>query len=249
MELKRFIGKVAIVTGGCRGIGKSIVERFASEGAQVYAFDYIIPESGSMIIENNTETINVNCIQCDVTKENSVNSAFEFVLKQAGKIDFLINNAGITRDNIVFRLSEEDWDAVLQTNLKGAFLCSKVASRQMMSQRNGRIINMGSYVGSSGNAGQTNYSASKAGLIGFTKSLAKELGSRNILVNLIAPGFVITPMTDKLTDEQKKYYLDNIPLKRGATPDDIANVTAFLCSEDASYITGQVLHVDGGLYM
>jgi 3-oxoacyl-[acyl-carrier protein] reductase len=249
LETKRFTGKVAIVTGGCRGIGKSIVERFAAEGARVYAFDYVIPQPGSVFIEDSELSKNVSCIQCDVTKEGSVNEAFESVIKESGRIDFLINNAGITRDNIVLRLSDTDWDAVLQTNLKGAFLCSKAASRQMMSQRNGRIINMGSIVGSSGNAGQSNYSASKAGLIGLTKSLAKELGSRNILVNLIAPGYVITQMTDKLNEEQKNAFLNNIPLKRAATPDDIANVTAFLCSDDASYMTGQVLHVDGGLYM
>jgi 3-oxoacyl-[acyl-carrier protein] reductase len=248
-EQKRFSGKVAIVTGGCRGIGKSIVEHFATEGAKVFAFDYVIPEADSVFIEDNNLSTNVSCIQCDVTKESSVNSAFEIVIKEAGRIDFLVNNAGITRDNIVLRLSEADWDAVLQTNLKGAFLCSKVACKQMMSQRSGRIVNMGSVVGSSGNAGQANYSASKAGLIGLTKSLAKELGSRNILVNLIAPGFVQTPMTDKLTEEQKNVFLTTIPLKRAANPADIAKVTAFLCSDDSSYITGQVIHVDGGLYM
>lgn len=244
---KRLEGKIAVVTGGCRGIGKSIVERYASEGARVFAFDYVIPDGA--FIDNSELAKNVSAIQVDVTKEDSVNAAFEKVVKEAGKIDILVNNAGITRDNIMMRMNVSDWDSVINTNLKGAFLCCKAVARTMMSQRSGRIINMGSIVGTIGNAGQVNYSSSKAGLIGLTKSLAKELGSRNILVNLVAPGFIDTPMTEVLTDEQKQAFLNNIPVRKAGKPEDIANVVCFLSSEDSSYMTGQVLHVDGGLYM
>ncbi len=247
--MNRLKNKTAIVTGGCRGIGKAIVEKFASEGAKVFALDYVIPEKVEDFIENPELRDSIFIVQTDVTNEDSVAKAIEEVSKGSDTIDILVNNAGITRDTLVMRMSESDWDAVLNTNLKGAFLCSKAVCRKMMSQRSGRIINMGSIVGSIGNAGQANYSSSKAGLVGLTKSLAKEFGTRNILVNCIAPGYVITPMTEKLTDEQKQTYLDNIPLKRGATPDDIANACLFFSSEDSAYVTGQVLHVDGGLAM
>lgn len=244
----RFTGKIVVVTGGCRGIGKAIVERFATEGARVFAFDYIIPEDESFITDITYKHL-VNTVRCDVTNEQSVKEAFDKVLNEASRIDVLVNNAGITRDNLIIRMSTEEWDAVINTNLKGAFLCSKMVAKQMMSQRWGRIINISSIVGIIGNAGQSNYSSSKAGIIGFTKSLAKELAPRNILVNCIAPGYVITTMTEKLNDEQKDSFLKNIPLKRGALPSDIASVVAFFASEDANYITGQVLNVDGGLAM
>ncbi len=245
----RFKNKVVIVTGGCRGIGKAIVSRLANEGAYVYALDYVLPKENEVFIEDESIKALIKCIQVDVTSESSVNKAIEEVLNDKKRIDILVNNAGITRDNLVLRLNEADWDAVLNTNLKGAFLCSRAVARTMMGQRSGRIINIGSIVGSIGNAGQANYSASKAGLIGLTKSLAKEFASRNILVNCVAPGFVLTEMTDKLTDEQKSSFLGNIPLKRGASPSEIASVVAFLASEDSNYITGQVIHVDGGLAM
>lgn len=244
---KRLTNKVAIVTGGCRGIGKAIVERLAREGAKVFALDYVIPKPEDVFIEDVEIKDKVFVVQTDVTSEESVNNAIDEVLKDSDTIDILVNNAGITRDNLVMRMSVEDWDAVIGTNLKGAFICSKAVCRKMMSQRSGRIVNIGSIVGSIGNAGQANYSSSKAGVIGLTKSLAKEFGSRNILVNCIAPGYVITPMTEKLTEEQKKAYVENIPLKRGALPEDIANVVSFFASEDSSYVTGQVIHVDGGL--
>jgi 3-oxoacyl-[acyl-carrier protein] reductase len=248
LENKRFNNKVAVVTGGCRGIGKAIVERFLSEGAKVYALDFSIPAANEKLFNNELDK-NLFIKQLDVTNLEQVQSVFDEIIAESEQIDFLINNAGITRDNLLMRMSESDWDSVLATNLKGTFLCTKVATRFMMSKRFGRIVNLGSVVGVMGNAGQANYSASKAGLIGFTKSVAKELGSRNIICNYVAPGFVITSMTDVLTDEQKNEFLKNIPLKRAATPVDIANVVTFLCSEDANYLTGQVIHIDGGMVM
>lgn len=238
----RLKDKVAIITGGSRGIGRAIAESFLKEGAKVYAFDVIEPESDFPID-------NIAFIKTDVTNTESVKTAVDKVLENEKRIDILVNNAGVTRDNLMMRMTEEDWDKVLNINLKGSFICSKAVVRTMMSQRSGRIINMGSVVGVMGNAGQANYSASKAGMIGLTKSMAKEFGGRNVLVNLIAPGFVKTAMTDKLTEEQRKFFEDIIPLKRGAEPQDIANAAIFLASDESSYITGQVLHVDGGMVM
>ncbi len=246
---KRFENKTAVITGGCRGIGKAIAKRYAMEGARIFALDYVIPDGSEPFFDDAEINSYLACIQCDVTDGSSVRDAFARVVDEAGGIDILVNNAGITRDGLLMRMSESDWDSVISTNLKGAFNCTKAVCRTMMSQRQGRIINMGSVVGSMGNAGQSNYSASKAGLIGLTKSTAKELAGRNILVNLIAPGYVRTPMTDKLTDAQREIFLSVIPLKRAAEPSDIANVAAFLASDDSSYITGQVFHVDGGMLM
>ncbi|MEJ5287181.1 MAG: 3-oxoacyl-[acyl-carrier protein] reductase [Candidatus Kapaibacterium sp.] len=247
--MDRFKEKVVVVTGGCRGIGKAIVEKFLEEGAFVYAWDFKIPEENEPFIEDDSLKQRVRIIQVDVSSAESVENAAQKVLDESGKVDILVNNAGITRDNLLLRMSENEWDSVLNTNLKGSFLCTKALVRSMMNQRWGRIINISSIVGEIGNAGQANYSASKAGLIGFTKSLAKELASRNILVNAIAPGYVRTAMTDKLTPEQKEMFLKNIPLRREAEPEDIAKVVLFLASDDASYITGQVINVDGGLVM
>lgn len=247
--LNRFENKVAVVTGGCRGIGKSIVLKFASEGAKVYALDYRIPDENEVFIEDSEIAKSVKCLQADVTNFQSIEQCFETITAEAGHIDILVNNAGITRDNLLLRMTEQEWDAVLDTNLKGAFICTKVASKIMISQRFGRIISIGSVVGEMGNAGQSNYSASKAGLFGFTKSIARELASRNILVNAVAPGYVRTPMTDKLSDEQKRAFMENIPLKRIAEPDDIADAVAFLASDEAKYITGHILNVNGGLFM
>lgn len=247
--INRFENKIAVVTGGCRGIGKAIVERLLNEGAFVFALDYVIPSSDEVFIHDNSISSNVICLQCDVGNEESVNNAFNTIIEEKKRLDILVNNAGITRDNLMMRMKTEEWDAVINTNLKGTFLCSKAAVRTMMSQKSGSIVNIGSVVGTIGNAGQVNYSASKAGMIGFTKSMAREVGSRGITVNCVAPGFVLTPMTDKLTEDQKKQFLENIPLKRAATPEDIANAVTFLVSNDASYITGHVLHVNGGLAM
>lgn len=241
----RIDNKTAIVTGGCRGIGLAITEKLASEGAMVYVFDYVIPEGN--FIEDAAIKDKVKAIQVDVTDLDSVSKAVDQVKNETGRIDILVNNAGITRDNLVLRMKEEEWDSVIATNLKGTFLCSKAVSRIMMSQRQGRIINIGSIVGSTGNAGQANYSASKAGVIGLTKSLAKEFASRNIMVNCVAPGFVETEMTKSLSKDIIAKYLENIPLKKPAKPIDVANVVLFFSTEGSDYVTGQVLHVDGGL--
>ena len=246
---KRLENKIAVITGACRGIGKAITEKFASEGARVFALDYVLPGEGEVFIENVELASMVKCLQVDVSNEDSVNEVFQAILSDSPRIDILVNNAGITRDNLLMRMSSDQWDAVINTNLKSVYLCSKAVLRTMMGQRAGSIINMGSIVGTIGNAGQTNYSSSKAGVIGFTKSLAKEVGSRSITVNCIAPGFVLTLMTEKLSDEQKNQFLENIPLKRAATPGDIANVALFFASDEGNYVTGQVLHVDGGLAM
>jgi len=247
--MKRFENKVVVVTGGCRGIGKAIVEGFLAEGAFVWAWDYKLPDENEVFIENEEYRSRVRTVQVDVSSSESVNNATQKVLDESGRIDILVNNAGITRDNLLLRMTESDWDAVINTNLKGTFLCTKAILRSMMNQRYGRIINISSIVGEIGNAGQANYSASKAGVIGFTKSLAKEVASRNILVNAIAPGYVRTAMTEKLSPEQKEAFLKNIPLRREAEPEDIARVVLFLASDDACYITGQVINVDGGLVM
>lgn len=246
---ERFKAKVVVVTGGYRGIGKAIVELFLAEGATVFAWDYQVPSENEIFISDEKLAPRVYTVQVDVSDSVSVENAAKFTLEKAGKVDILINNAGVTRDNLLIRMSITEWDTVLHTNLKGAFLCTKALVRSMMNQRYGRIINLSSVVGVMGNAGQANYSASKAGLIGFTKSIAKELAARNILANCIAPGYVRTPMTDKLSEEQKQLFLQNIPLRRPAEPEDIAKVVAFLASDDSSYITGQVINVDGGMVM
>lgn len=232
--------KVAVVTGGAKGIGLAISEKLAEDGATVYAL-------GRSISLDLDSIHNIIYKQCDVSDFESVTKTFNEIQKEAGSIDILVNNAGITKDNLILRMSESDFDDVISINLKGVFNTCKVVSRFMLSQKQGRIINIGSIVGTTGNAGQSNYAASKAGLIGFTKSIAKELAARNILVNLIAPGYVLTEMTGKLTEDQVNAFKNNIPLKRAAEPSDISDVVAFFASEDSRYITGQVLHVDGGL--
>ena len=240
--------KIVIVTGGNRGIGKAIVETMAEHGAIVYSFDKFIPEDTTTLFDAKY-TNQIHVVEADVTSFDSISASINEIVKKEGRVDVLVNNAGITKDNLIMRMSEEEWDAVLNINLKGAFVTSKAIVRTMMSQRSGRIINIGSIVGTIGNAGQVNYSASKAGLIGMTKSLARELASRNILVNLVAPGYVNTPMTQKLTDEQREYFVKNIPLKRVAEPEEIADVVLFLSSKYSNYITGEVIHVNGGLSM
>lgn len=235
--------KIVIVTGGTRGIGKSISTAFALKGAKVYAFDINDFSDKTGILEQ------ISFLKADVSSFDSVSSAIGEVVKREGRVDVLINNAGITRDNLLIRMSEGEWDLVMDVNLKGTFNCIKAVARTMMGQRSGRIVNIGSVVGTIGNAGQANYSSSKAGIIGLSKSIAKELGSRNITVNVVAPGYVNTEMTQVLTEEQRAFFVNNIPLKRVAEPEDIANAVLFLASDEASYITGHVLHVNGGLAM
>ncbi len=242
--------KIAIVTGGGRGIGRAIVAEFVNEGADVIIFDNVFPDDINSYVEEQSSKGRIIVLKTvDITKTNDVQNICDEVTKEFGKIDILVNNAGITRDKLMLRMSEEDWDAVLNVNLKGAFNTIKAVSRVMAKQKNGKIINISSVVGVMGNAGQTNYSASKAGLIGLTKSVAKEFAGRNINVNAVAPGYVETEMTAQLTEDQKNAFLNIIPLKRPSKPEEIAGVVAFLSSEKANYITGQVLCIDGGMVM
>ncbi len=242
--------KIAIVTGGGRGIGRAIVTEFINEGADVIIFDKVFPDDiNTYINEQSAKGRKIILKTIDVTKTDEVQKICDDVVKEFGKIDILVNNAGITRDNLMIRMKEEDWDAVLNVNLKGAFNTIKAVSRTMAKQRYGKIVNISSVVGVMGNAGQTNYSASKAGLIGLSKSVAKEFAGRNINVNVVAPGYVETDMTAQLTEEQKNAFLNIIPLKRPSKPEEIAAVVAFLASDKANYITGQVLCIDGGMVM
>jgi 3-oxoacyl-[acyl-carrier protein] reductase len=243
-------GKVAVVTGGARGIGRAIAELLAQRGADVVIGDRLEEQAQATAAEIATATgRRVSGCRVDVADSESAKDFIERAINQMGKVDILVNNAGITRDNLLMRISDQDWDAVLNVNLKGAFNCCKAVARAMMKQRYGRIVNITSVVGLAGNAGQANYSSSKAGLIGLTKSLAKELGPRNITVNAVAPGFVTTVLTDVLPQEFKEAAIKATPLGRYGTPQDIARAVAFLASDDAAFITGQVLSVDGGMVM
>jgi 3-oxoacyl-[acyl-carrier protein] reductase len=244
-----FKGKTALITGSARGIGKAIGERLAASGARVVVSDVLIEQAENTAREFGDKGYEAIAVKADVTSAEDVNRLLESTIARFQTIDILVNNAGITRDALLIRMSEEDWDRVLDINLKGAFLMTKGAAKIMMKQRSGRIINISSDIGRMGNAGQANYAASKAGLIGLTKTAAKELAGRNITVNAIAPGFIATDMTEKLSDAAREAILNNIPLQRVGTPQDIAAVVAFLASDDASYITGQVISVDGGLLM
>ena len=238
---KLLIGKICIVTGASRGIGAAIAARFRAEGAKVYALSRSAPQPVAEVEEQ--------WLACDVTDEASIEAAVKTVMEKEGRIDILVNNAGITRDGLLMRMKTQDWDDVLDTNLKSAFLLSRSVLRTMLKQREGCILNVSSVVGITGNGGQTNYSASKAGLIGFTKSLAREVASRNLRVNAIAPGYIETSMTDRIPEEFKQKLMDSIPLGRVGGVEEAANAALFLCSPLASYITGVVLHVDGGMGM
>lgn len=240
--------KVALVTGGSRGIGRSIALMLGEAGA-IVALTYRQSAAGAQAVVDEIKRNGSDGVafQSDAAGHNEAKEIVDRVVAQYGRLDILVNNAGITRDGLLMRMSEEDWDAVITTNLKSVFNFSKAACRHMMGQKSGKIINITSVVGIVGNAGQTNYAASKAGIIGFTKSLAKELGSRNIQVNAVAPGYIETDMTARLNDEQRKALLVNVPLKRMGTPDDVAVVVRFLASSAADYMTGQVVCVDGGM--
>jgi 3-oxoacyl-[acyl-carrier protein] reductase len=243
-------GKIALVTGASRGIGREIALELARQGANV-AVNYSGSEAKANEVVDEIKTMGREAfaVKCDVSNAEEVAAMVKDTTSRFGRLDILVNNAGITRDNLLMRMKEEEWDDVLNINLKGVFLCTKAVTRQMMKQRIGRIINISSVVGVSGNPGQANYVAAKAGVIGLTKTTAKELATRNITVNVIAPGFITTDMTDKLTDELKTEMLKQIPLARLGEPKDIAKATAFLASDDAGYITGQTLNINGGMVM
>jgi len=246
----RLENQVAIVTGAGRGIGRAIALRFANEGARVACVSLTEANAKSAADEiNSTHADAAKAYTVDVANHDAVQKVAGEILEDFGKIDILVNNAGVTRDGLSMRMSPEDWDVVINTNLKVVFYFLQATERAMIKQRSGRIINISSVIGLIGNAGQTNYAASKAGLIGFTKSLARELASRNITVNAVAPGFIRTNMTAGLSDEIKKALQSKIPLGKTGTPEDIASAVAFLASAEASYITGQVLCVDGGIVM
>lgn len=243
-------GKTAIVTGGSRGIGKAVCLELARRGCNiVLSFAGNTAAADQTVSECQALGVQALAVQGNVADADAVKALFDAALKQFGAVDILVNNAGITRDNLLMLLKEEDFDAVVDTNLKGTFLCMKAAVRPMMKQRHGRIISLSSVVGLHGNAGQVNYAATKAGVIGMTKSLAKELAGRNITVNAVAPGFIDTDMTAVLPEKAKEAILASIPMARLGAAEDVANAVAFLASDEAGYITGQVLAVDGGMSM
>lgn len=247
--MNRFSNKVALVTGSARGIGKAIAQELAREGALV-----VISDINSELAEKTAQEFiatgwQAKALAADVSKWAQAEALIKTIVDDHGHLDILVNNAGITRDNLIIRMSEAEWESVIAVNLTGAFNCVKASARPMMKQRSGRIVNVSSVVGVMGNAGQINYASSKAGMIGLTKSAAKELASRNITVNAIAPGYIETDMTHGLSEEAKSAFLSLIPLKRAGSIQDVARVVAFLVSEDASYITGQVIHIDGGMVM
>lgn len=243
-------GKCAVVTGASRGIGRAIALELASQGAKVVVNYSGSADKAQQVVEeiqaNGGEAI---AVQANVASADSVQQLMQKALETYGSIDILVNNAGITRDNLLMRMKDDEWDDVMNTNLKGVFLCIKAVSRQMMKQRAGRIINISSIVGIAGNPGQANYVAAKAGVIGLTKTTAQELASRNILVNAIAPGFITTEMTEGLPEELKQAMLRQIPLAKLGQPEDIAKAVVFFASDSANYITGQTLQVDGGMVM
>lgn len=241
--------KAAIVTGGARGIGKTIVMAYAEQGCNVLVSDIDLEGAQATAKEAESKGVKAIAVQGDVSNADDVTKMINACVETFGQVDILVNNAGITRDTLLMRMKEEDWDLVLKINLKGAFLCTKQVIRPMMKAKGGKIVNISSVVGVMGNAGQANYSASKAGLIGFTKSVAKEVAAKNIQVNAIAPGFIQTEMTDHLKEDVKEAYMSAIPAKDFGSPDDVAKAVLFLSSSASDYITGQVLNVDGGLVM
>ena len=245
----RLENKIAIVTGGARGIGRAISLRLASEGARIAIVDIMLDVAEATAKEFADKGFEAKAYAANVAKPEDADATVKKVIADFGRIDILVNNAGITKDNLIMRMSEAEWDAVIAVNLKGTFNFTKAAVTPMARQRSGKIVNIASVVGRMGNAGQANYSASKAGVIALTKSTAKEFGSRNIQVNAVAPGFIETEMTAKLPQSVRDTFMMVIPAKRPGKPEDVANVVFFLCSSDADYVTGQVINIDGGMLM
>ncbi len=244
-----FKGQVALVTGGARGIGKTIAENLAKKGVALAIADVSVESAGETARELASLGVKTSALRLDVSKSDQVVKAFEDIVREFGRLDIVVNNAGITKDGLVLRMKEEDWDAVININLKGVFLCSKEAVKVMVKQKYGRIINIASVVAFMGNPGQANYSASKAGIVGLTKTVAREYASRGITVNAVAPGFIATAMTDALAENVKREMLKSIPVGKFGSVDDVANAVAFLASPESGYITGHVIHVNGGMYM
>ncbi|AQU79843.1 MULTISPECIES: 3-oxoacyl-[acyl-carrier-protein] reductase [Planococcus] len=248
--MTKLAGKTAIITGGSRGIGAEIARKFAADGAKVvvnYSGSQEKAEAVVADIEANGGT--AIAVKANVSDAESVKAMVDETMKTFGSVDILVNNAGITRDNLMMRMKDDEWDDVININLKGVFICTKAVTRQMMKQRSGRIVNIASIVGVMGNAGQANYVAAKAGVIGLTKTTARELASRGITANAVAPGFITTDMTEKLSEDVQKAMMGQIPLGRFGAPEDVAKAALFLASDDASYMTGQTLHLDGGMVM
>ena len=243
--------RVVVVTGGSRGIGRSVALRFSQNRAKIVIVHYDPDDAASKdtLEMLSGEGVEAESHRVDVSSFGDVDALFKDILSRFGKVDVLINNAGITRDTLLMRMSEDDWDAVIRINLKSVFNCTYAVIRPMIKQRAGRIVNISSVVGQIGNAGQANYAASKAGIMGFTKTIAREVASRGITVNAVAPGFIDTEMTASLAEKAKDYFLQQVPMGRIGKPEEVTEVVYWLCSEGASYVTGQVIHVNGGLYM
>ncbi|MFI5294616.1 MAG: 3-oxoacyl-[acyl-carrier-protein] reductase [Thermodesulfovibrionales bacterium] len=242
-------GQVALVTGGARGIGKTIAEDLAKKGVNLAIADVSVESASETAKELAARGVKTQSFRLDVSKSDQVVKVFGDIVREFGRIDIVVNNAGITRDGLVLRMKEEDWDAVININLKGVFLCSKEAVKVMVKQKYGRIINIASVVAFMGNPGQANYSASKAGIVGLTKTVAREYASRGITVNAVAPGFIATAMTDALAENVKQEMLKSIPVGKFGSVEDVAHAVSFLASPESGYITGQVIHVNGGMYM